>query len=121
MSGHQITFSGELIPVDELNPPRFVGGLTVLQRAILNHIDKHESIRPVEAGVIIHEGRGNGCKGGTAIQWAESSAKQRTIRVEKNRISCCKWASTDGVMALRRLQNRGIVQRINKGVYKRTG
>lgn len=94
------------------------------QLAIMQHIDKHGSIRTVEAGVIIHRERDG------KTRFARHVANNNTISVlangtwrhrTRNGIGCCRFASTDGLEAMKRLAKRGIVQRAGRGVWIRTG
>lgn len=92
-------------------PPTIVStrGLTNTQFAILRHVAEHGSIRSVEAGVILHRARGTYPNGN---QRCGSGAKGS---YQASGIGCCAYASADGSMALRRLRDRGLLVRIDKG------
>lgn len=77
--------------------------LSGAQRAILARLRESGSIRAVEAGTIVHAYRpGIACeKGGQGA-------------------GCCCYASTDGSDALKRLQRRGLVERVERGAWNIT-
>lgn len=113
----QLAFDG--CPGSDCNFPTatragaFVGPLTATQRQILAHIDRHGSIRSVEAGVIIHRARGD-------LQFALHVKQHGTERLLTSGswrvrttlgIGCCQYAATDGLAGMKRLMKRGIVER----------
>lgn len=86
MSGEpQLTLDGREIPTEDVATRSSSTGLNPAQREILAHLHRHGSIRPVDAGRIVHAARGPG----------------RSKRAH--------WSS-DGHQALKRLAARGLVQ-----------
>lgn len=70
-------------------------------------------IRSTRAGVIAHtQRRPDGCKGATA-----SSAASRWTPGGRSH-ACCPWAATDGWALLRRLAERGIVEKVERGRWR---
>lgn len=100
--------------------------LTQVQREIMRHIDVHGNIRSVEAGVMMHAARDRSkpehsrCEGGTKRVFDIDSRTTRRIYIK--RLSCCEWAATDGLEAMKRLMKRGIVIRhpLVKGLWVRS-
>jgi hypothetical protein len=78
------------------------------QRAILRVIESEGTIRPVEAGVVVHAHRSQPCRlaGAAGADRYKGGGK-----------ACCAYASSDGVEALKRLRARGLVERKGKGQY----
>jgi len=76
--------------------------LTAAQGAIIGHIRDHGSIRSVEAGVIVHLHRDRPC---TLAGGSRADAYRGTG------IACCAYAGTDGLEAMKRLAERGLVER----------
>lgn len=100
----QLTLDGE-----ERNPPRVSRSapLNPTQHAILRHAREHGSIRSGEAGRYVHAARDGGtCK--------------REQRLGPNgRGSCCRYASTDGLAACKRLAARGLLEHADeRGVWR---
>jgi hypothetical protein len=85
------------------------GGLSYAQRSILRVIQEQGYIRPVEAGVIVHQLRNDSC----SRKLREPSATGD--RYKGGGLSCCAFASTDGSSALKRLAKRGLVKRLQGG------
>ena len=72
-----------------------------MKRAIIRETKRLRTIRPVQAGNIVHDFRSHlGCRG----------PKPKTDTA----IGCCIYASTDGVAAIRRLEKRGILTRVGE-------
>lgn len=102
----QLTVDGREIPL--LPDGRIATRLRLgpNQREVMRRLGLHGSIRAVQAGRIIHQGRGHcGC-----------GRKDRAGRYHGE--GCCAYASTDGSDLLRRLEKAGLVQNIG-GVYYR--
>ena len=78
------------------------------QRAILRVIEAEGTIRPVEAGVIVHAHRDQPCR---------LAGAAGADRYKGGGVACCAYASSDGVEALKRLAKRGLVERQGKGRY----
>lgn len=71
--------------------------LTDRQREIVTHLRFFGPCRPLEIGSLMHAGRPtNAC-----LETAEPP--------------CCRYASSDGYDALRRLETRGLVERVQRG------
>jgi hypothetical protein len=99
----QLQLGGGEVPTEQAQRSSSAGrgaALSYAQRAILRKIEDQGSIRPVEAGVIVHAHRGTGCCGfGAAADRYKGGGK-----------ACCGYASSDGSAALKRLRERGLVQ-----------
>lgn len=87
----QLTIDGREVPMSGLRP----APLTVAQREILRAMRTTGTIRPLNAGRIMHAHREHGC-------WYCSTG-------------VCKHASSDGWSALRRLERRGLVKHPDRG------
>lgn len=99
----QLRFTGEEVPLGVVQrytrarqPP-----LTVAQATILRWARERGEIRSVEAGVIMHAARGYCGHGGRSHDW----------RGTPRAIGCCAYACADGLDALKRLADRGLVYR----------
>jgi hypothetical protein len=86
------------------HPVRAPHALTDRQRALLVYIRAHESVRPLEVGVFMHQGRPEPCV--------------VLLDFRRMRVGCCRYASSDGVDALIRLARRGLVVRVRRGVWQ---
>jgi len=64
------------------------------------YLRNHDSIRSVDAGVILYE-------------FTEPTEREREIRR--------KYASSDGLELLKRLEKRGLVRRKSRGVWVSSG
>lgn len=99
MTAAQLDFAGNEVDVIATSRP---SPLTPVQLAIMAHVDRHGSIRSVEAGVIVHAARsktnhfGKTCGGG-----AKGHGPTRE--------ACCPYAASDGYEALRRLAKRALI------------
>jgi hypothetical protein len=89
--GMQLTFDGREIPIDS------TGGrtrsLTLTQRRVLQYLDRHEFIRPREAGLLHYEAIGDAWPGQD------------------------EYAAQSGWGVLDRLLKRGLVRRAERGIY----
>lgn len=68
------------------------------QREVLRLAARPEGVRPVEAGEIIHAARRLPC-----------AAKRYHDKLQTTTGRCCRFASSDGWDALKRLKARGLV------------
>lgn len=106
----QLDLVGGEVSTEEANrtsTARRGGQLSFAQRAILRVIREDGSIRAVEAGVIIHQHRGGRCCGfGAGADRYKGGGK-----------ACCGYAATDGSSALKRLRDRGLVERADDGSW----
>lgn len=94
----QLTLDGEPEPYEQVAArARNVSALTGLQREILTRIRLEGPIRAVEAGVMQHVARGRRCSGGGK-------------GYGPTKVACCKYAATDGLEAMKRLRDRGLVR-----------
>lgn len=85
------------------HPVRTGHPLTARQRGLLIFIRSQDSVRPLEVGMIMHQGREVPCV--------------MTLDFRRGRVSCCEYASSDGVDALKRLERRGLVERRARGQW----
>lgn len=77
--------------------------LTSTQQRIMATIREKGSIRSVEAGCMVHEARGKRC--------SNYGAGADRFKGTERAISCCAYASSDGLSAMKRLADRGLVRR----------
>lgn len=102
MSDEQLTIDGGGEPYEGVvKRSRTIAQLSNVQREILTSIRVQGAIRAVEAGLMIHAARTPPCRG---IVGARSPAG----RSPNGR--CCSYASTDGLEAMKRLRERGLVK-----------
>lgn len=98
----QLTLDGRAVPY----PPPKLRPLTPCQKDLMRVLDYQGSLRSVEAGVTAHKHRlshGGHCG---PVRGAKA-------------IACCVWANSDGLSAMRRLEDRGLVRRVHAGVWVR--
>lgn len=88
----QLTIDGREVPYEAAAAERNMPMLTISQRMILERIDSQGGIRPLDAGDIAH-------------------GMYRATR--------SRYASSDGVSALRRLARRGLVKHRRRGWWVR--
>jgi hypothetical protein len=102
----QLTVDGREVPL--LRDGRIATRLRLgpNQREVMRRLGLHGSIRAVQAGQIIHQGRGHCGFGAKSRGGGYGGA------------GCCAYASTDGSALLRTLEKQGLVQNIG-GVYYR--
>jgi len=106
----QLTIDGGEVPSAQARNASTAGpGLSTAQQGILEVIRRQGYIRPVEAGVIVHQLRNDSC----SRKLREPSATGD--RYKGGGLSCCAFASTDGSSALKRLAKRGLVKRLQGG------
>jgi hypothetical protein len=101
----QLTLDGREVTL--LPDGRLPGRLLRLgprQKEVMRQLGLHGSIRAVQAGVIVHAGRGH-CGFG-AKRYAGTG------------IACCAYAASDGSALMRSLELNGLVEKIG-GVYYR--
>ena len=89
---------------ESTHPVRKVRPLSARQRELVAYMRQHGDVSPTDVGVLMHQGRERPC----------------VIRLDfrRGRTSCCKFASSDGSDALRRLARRGIVERVKRGRWR---
>lgn len=80
--------------------------LNSTQRAIIAKIRDEGSIRSVEAGVFVHTARGQRCA---------RNGGERAGPLGPKAIGCCAYAAADGLSAMQRLEERGLVRRDSPG------
>lgn len=99
----QLDIFGREVDIEEVPTARTVS-LSDAQRAILRHVDEHDTITSSEAGRIIHAHRTTGrvCKGRPGVLG-----------------TCCRWMATDGTDACRRLADRKLITRKATGLWGR--
>lgn len=74
------------------------------QRAILRQVRAKGYIRSVEAGMIIHACRTGGrCANGPLRR--------------SNAIGCCRYAASDGGAACKRMAERGLLAKLDRGLW----
>lgn len=95
----QLALDGTEVPYP-MRPPT---PLSERQRQILAFIRLHGVVRPVEIGMLMHQGRERPCV--------------VLLDFRRMRVGCCRHASSDGVDALRRLERRGLVRHIARGQW----
>lgn len=95
----QLTLDGGEVPLETV-AGESAGPLSEAQQLILRLAGRPEGVRSVEAGVVMHQARGH-C--------ASPGARWHNFR--GGGIACCPYAPTDGLAALRRLAERGLVRR----------
>lgn len=90
-------------------PMRRLRPLTDRQREIVGLMRAcGGSVRPLEVGRLMHSGTKHP---------AGSYALIVDAATVSGPLSCCKYASTDGHSALRRLEQRGVVYRMRRGLW----
>jgi len=82
--------------------------LTDRQREVLRFVRAVDYVRPWRVGVMMHAGRASG------------PTKRHPIAVLLTGRPCCRYASSDGFDALRRLERRGLVERRARGQWVAT-
>jgi DNA-directed RNA polymerase specialized sigma24 family protein len=99
----QLTLDGREIehPVVHSTP------LTDKQRLVLAYVRQRDEVRPWEIGKLMHAGRETGCPA-------------RSEHVSSRHLACCAHGSADGNDALRRLERRGLVERLGWGRWRAT-
>lgn len=95
----QLTFGGGEVE-EPKSRAQITQPLSRVQFAVLNELHAKGSIRSVEAGVIVHRTREKGCVTG-----------QHTASFQGGGIGCCAYAAADGNEAMKRLMERGLVER----------
>src|SRR4051794_3767901 len=88
-------------------PPPTPHALTDRQRELLRYMRAHDVVRPVQVGRMMHAGRKHSAGHVLVSAYAEGGPR-----------ACCKWASSDGWSALRRLEQRGLVERVARGQWR---
>lgn len=96
----QLRLDGSEVPYELAAAQYGSASLTAAQRLILQEIALTGRIRPVDAGKIIHSFRDD----------------HRSVDAD-NPYGCCRWASGDGVDALKRLARRGFVRHKKRGCW----
>lgn len=96
-----MTLEGGEVPLEQVAAaPRSSWRPTGVQAAIMRKIAADGFISSTDAGVIVHESRGRPCGGYLGG-------------------GCCRWASTDGLEAMKRLAAHGVVVRVVAGRWER--
>lgn len=91
-------------------PMRRITPLTDRQREVIGLMRAcGGSVRPVEVGRLMHAGTRHPSGLYPIIVDAATTSGP---------LSCCKFASSDGHDALRRLERRGIVERVRRGLWR---
>jgi hypothetical protein len=103
----QLQIGGGEVPNDEAARMSRVPPLTPTQRRIIDLMNERGEIRSVEAGVIVHTARGH-C--GFGAKTGYGSRKQA--------IGCCAYAAADGLSAMHRLEERGLVRKVKAGRWR---
>jgi hypothetical protein len=85
-------------------PPRTPRRLSDRQRELVAYIGERELVTPTEVGVLMHQGRERRCV--------------VLLDFRRGRVGCCRFASSDGCDALRRLAKRGLVERVSRGKWR---
>jgi hypothetical protein len=93
---NQLGLDGHEVP----HPVRAPARLTSRQQEVLVYMRHVECVRPVDVGVLMHAGRERPCRAVSLIG------------------PCCRYASSDGADALRRLERRGLVYREARGRWR---
>ena len=99
MIAQQITIEGELVAHPVPTPAPLSGS----QRAILRTIRALGELRSSEAGLMMHGARG----------WC--APFHAPYAPTPDRLGCCEYGATDGAAAMRRLERRGLVERVGRG------
>lgn len=99
----QLTFDGREV---DLARQSIVRPLNECQREILRVLRSAGSIRPVNAGFIVH-----------AHRVGEHAEKHAARPRPSPSHGCCHFASSDGWLALRRLERRGLVRNPSRGLW----
>lgn len=97
----QLTIDGRVEPADQVARTARIAPLSDSQHAILRECRRLGTIRPVQAGAIVHGGR---------TQFGCNNEKTGGI-------GCCQYASKDGLDAIKRLMARGILEQVSEGLY----
>jgi hypothetical protein len=103
----QLTVDGSEVP---FSVSRLVSRKTPLshgQEEAVAFMRMHPCVNPTQIGVIVHANR---LHGGCRLR-GNARASER----------CCEYATSDGVEMLKRLMNRGLVEKISKGTYVLVG
>ena len=90
LDGVQLTFDGHEVPIVNGTRGR---RLSETQVRVLRYLDRRGQIRPREAGLLLYE--------------VQSSPASRD-----------RYASSDGCAVLGRLVRRGLVRRVERGIYE---
>lgn len=99
----QLDIYGGAWPLPTRRPQR----LTAVQRSIMRWARANGAIRSVEAGRVVHHHRGH-CGHGS-----------HDLTGTRPAIGCCGYAPIDGRMAIRRLEDRGLLENAGKpGLYR---
>jgi hypothetical protein len=78
--------------------------LSERQRQVVLYMRAHDGpVRPLEVGMLMHAGREQPC--------------MVLLDFRRNRVGCCRHASSDGADALHRLERRGLVVRQGRGAW----
>lgn len=103
MSDEQLTIEGGAEPYEDVaKRAAAIAPLSDLQRDLLRCIRLNGPMRAVEAGVMVHAAR-NALRGGHRC-----GTGARGRGPTKN--ACCKYAASDGLEAMKRLRQRGLVR-----------
>jgi hypothetical protein len=106
----QLTIDGGEVPFAQTRVVSNRYPLSERQSDILAWARLHGGlIRPIQAGVLVHARRPSHMQGAYR-GLADIDSPGEPVR-------CCKWASKDGLAALKRLMGRGIVERVSRGLY----
>jgi hypothetical protein len=104
----QLTFDGREVSLADATSVTSKTPLTDRQKDVLAYTRlRNGLIRPVQAGIIVHSFRSFHPAGDPGLKGEP--------------VSCCKYASSDGCDALKRLIHRGLVEKISKGLYSIVG
>lgn len=103
MTDAQLTVQGTEVPVVQHSAG--TSALSPVQREILRHLGEHGSIRSFEAGIIVHKH--------DAAEHAARGFVNNIIEQHRR-----KYAATDGLAAMKRLEARGLVYKESPGLWK---
>lgn len=101
----QLTFDGREVQ-HPLPSKQRAPRLSAAQREILAELGRRGELRSVDAGAIVHE-----CSRGAAIALAHGNLAGYLAGRRR-------FASSDGLDALKRLAERGFVRRVERGVWR---
>lgn len=108
MTMTQLTIDGREVELDAVGRLPRTMRLGPRQRAVMRELGLHGSIRPIQAGRVIHSERG-ACGSGVRDYEAKSAYGGE---------GCCRYASSDGSIMLKTLAGYGLVEKIG-GVWYR--